>query len=65
MLDIDYGTHTMKVNGKVVREGDWISLDGTTGEVIDGKVPTKPSEVLQVLVGFLYDFLDSGEVDLQ
>jgi pyruvate,orthophosphate dikinase len=49
-LEIDYSTHTMRVNGKVIREGDWISLDGTTGEVIEGKVDTKPSEVLQVLI---------------
>jgi len=49
-LDIDYSTHTMKVKGKLIKEGDWISLDGTTGEVIEGKVPTKPSEVLRVLV---------------
>ena len=49
-LEIDYGTHTMRVKGKSIREGDWISLDGTTGEVIEGKVPTKPSEVLQVLI---------------
>lgn len=49
-LEIDYSTHTMKVKGKTIREGDWISLDGTTGEVIEGKVPTKPSEVLQVLI---------------
>ncbi|MGH2628071.1 MAG: putative PEP-binding protein, partial [Anaerolineales bacterium] len=32
-------------------EGDWISIDGTTGEVILGKLPTQPSEVLQVLFG--------------
>ena len=49
-LEIDYATHTMKVKGKVVREGDWISLDGTTGEVIEGRVATKASEVLQVLI---------------
>jgi pyruvate,orthophosphate dikinase len=49
-LEIDYSTHTMTVKGKVVREGDWISLDGSTGEVIEGKVATKPSEVLQVLI---------------
>ena len=49
-LEIDYGTHTMRVKGKTIREGDWISLDGSTGEVLEGKVPTKPSEVLQVLV---------------
>jgi pyruvate,orthophosphate dikinase len=45
-LEIDYSTHTMTVKGKVVREGDWISLDGSTGEVIEGKA----SEVLQVLI---------------
>lgn len=49
-LNIDYSTHTMRVNGQVIREGDWISLDGTTGEVIQGKVATKPSEVVQVLI---------------
>ena len=49
-LEIDHGAHTISVNGRVVREGDWISLDGSTGEVIDGKVATRPSEVLQVLL---------------
>lgn len=49
-LNIDYNTHTMSVNGRVIKEGDWISLDGTTGEVLEGKVATKPSEVLQVLI---------------
>jgi pyruvate,orthophosphate dikinase len=33
-----------------VREGDVIALDGTTGEVILGDVPTRPSEVVQVLL---------------
>jgi pyruvate,orthophosphate dikinase len=49
-LEIDYSTHTMKVEGKTVKEGDWISIDGTTGEVIEGKVATELSEVLQVLI---------------
>lgn len=49
-LNIDYSTHTMSAAGKVIKEGDWISIDGTTGEVIEGKIATKPSEVLQVLV---------------
>jgi pyruvate,orthophosphate dikinase len=49
-LEIDYGTHTMKVKGRTIKEGDWISIDGTTGEVIEGKVATRPSEVLQVLI---------------
>jgi pyruvate,orthophosphate dikinase len=58
-LDIDYTTHTMKVKGKTVREGDWISIDGTTGEVIEGKLPTKPSEVLQVLIDKTLDPKDA------
>ncbi|HWP81764.1 MAG TPA: pyruvate, phosphate dikinase [Bacteroidota bacterium] len=49
-LGIDYGSHTMRVNGQVINEGDWLSIDGSTGEVILGKVNTRPSEVLQVLI---------------
>ncbi|HEY4612580.1 MAG TPA: putative PEP-binding protein, partial [Bacteroidota bacterium] len=49
-LEIDYTTHSMHVNGQMVKEGDWVSIDGTTGEVILGKVNTKPSEVQQVLI---------------
>ena len=49
-LNINYKTRQFEVNGKVVKEGDWISLDGSTGEVIQGKIETKPSDVLQVLV---------------
>jgi len=32
-------------NGKVYREGDWISLDGSTGNVYDGQLPTVEPEV--------------------
>ncbi len=49
-LVIDYGQRRMTVKGKTLHEGDWISIDGTTGQVIEGKVKTKSSEVLQVLV---------------
>ncbi|MBN2365024.1 MAG: pyruvate, phosphate dikinase [Calditrichaeota bacterium] len=49
-LNINYKKRQFDVDGRVVKEGDWISLDGTTGEVIVGKIETKPSEVLQVLV---------------
>jgi pyruvate, orthophosphate dikinase len=49
-LHIDYGTRTMRVNGTTLKEGDWISVDGSTGEVIKGEVQTRPSEVLQVLL---------------
>ena len=49
-LSIDYAKREMIVNGRTVREGDWISIDGTTGQVLEGRVQTKPSEVLQVLI---------------
>lgn len=49
-ININYKTRQFEVNGKVVKEGDWISLDGSTGEVIEGKIETRPSDVLQVLV---------------
>jgi len=49
-LNIDYPRRSMNVNGKQVREGDAISIDGTTGEVILGEIETRPSEVLQVLL---------------
>ncbi len=50
-LDIEYSTRTMKLNGKAVKEGDWISLDGFTGEIIAGKVDTMQSTVQQALFG--------------
>ncbi len=49
-LEIDYKHRQMTVNGRVVKEGDWISVDGSTGEVFVGQIPTKPSEILQVLL---------------
>jgi pyruvate,orthophosphate dikinase len=49
-LDIDYVKKTMKVKGQTLKEGDWLSLDGTTGEVIAGAVTTKPSDVIQALL---------------
>jgi pyruvate,orthophosphate dikinase len=49
-IHVDAKARTMMVKGKTVKEGDWLSIDGTTGEVIEGKVETMPSEVLQVLL---------------
>ena len=51
-LNIDYKTRTIKIEGNkvAVKEGDFISIDGSTGEVIKGKIATKPSEVIQVLI---------------
>ncbi len=44
-LNIDYKSKEMKVGDLVFKEGDWISLDGSQGEVIDGKVPTVTPEL--------------------
>ncbi|MDP1798304.1 MAG: pyruvate, phosphate dikinase, partial [Planctomycetaceae bacterium] len=49
-LTIDYEKATVSVAGQTLKEGDWISIDGFTGEVFAGKVDTKPSEVIQVLI---------------
>ena len=49
-LNISYGSGTMEVNGRAIREGDYISIDGTTGEVIEGQLPTSSSEIIQVLI---------------
>lgn len=49
-LEIDYKLRQMTVNGRVVKEGDWISVDGSTGEVFEGQIPTRPSEIIQVLL---------------
>ncbi len=49
-LHIDYAKKQMSVGDTVVKQGDFLSIDGFTGEVIVGKVSTKPSEILQVLI---------------
>ena len=53
-LEIDYDIRELKVEDEnrtiSLKEGDWISIDGTTGEVIEGKLQTKESEILQVLL---------------
>ena len=49
-LEIDYEKGEMTVKERTYREGDWISIDGATGEVIEGRLKTLPSEIIQVLV---------------
>ncbi len=44
-LKIDYKVRTLEVDGKLYKEGDFISLNGTTGEVYDGKVATEKPEL--------------------
>jgi pyruvate, orthophosphate dikinase len=49
-LRIDYANKTVTANGHMLKEGDFISIDGTAGVVFAGEVTTAPSEIVQVLV---------------
>lgn len=53
-VSFDYHRRIMTVNAGgasvTLNEGDWLSLDGFTGEVINGRVDTTPSEVIRVLI---------------
>ncbi|MBR2867427.1 MAG: pyruvate, phosphate dikinase, partial [Alistipes sp.] len=44
-LEIDYKARTIKVNGYEIKEGDWISLNGSTGEVYLGQVATQAANL--------------------
>ncbi|MBN2055937.1 pyruvate, phosphate dikinase [bacterium] len=48
-LDVDYDQERLYVKGKSFSKGDYLSIDGYTGEVIEGRLETHPSEVMQVL----------------
>jgi pyruvate,orthophosphate dikinase len=49
-LQIDYAAKTMTVDGKTYKEGDFLSINGTAGEVYAGQIPTAASEIVQVLI---------------
>ncbi len=44
-INIDYKARTIEIDGVVLKEGDFISLNGSTGEVYMGEVPTQAAEV--------------------
>jgi pyruvate,orthophosphate dikinase len=52
-LDIDEDDRIFRVEGKTIKEGDYISFDGLSGEVKLARVASKPSEILQVVAGTL------------
>jgi len=49
-LQIDYGAKTMSVDGTTFKEGDFLSINGTAGEVYAGQIATAASEIVQVLI---------------
>jgi len=50
VLHVDYNGRVLRVGASELKEGEWISIDGSTGEVFRGEIQTLPSEVLQVLL---------------
>jgi len=50
-IAVDESAGEVRVAGKTLREGDWLSIDGTAGEVIEGRLAPHDSEVLQALGG--------------
>ncbi len=56
-LIIDYKSRSMAINGQEVKEGDWVSLDGSTGNVYIGKINTQDAE-LDADFGELMDLAD-------
>jgi pyruvate,orthophosphate dikinase len=52
-LEIDEAGKKFRVNGQAVKEGDYVSFDGLTGEVKLAQVKSQPSEILQVVNGTL------------
>ena len=59
-LEVDLTQHTMTVGQQVINEGDWISIDGSTGEVFIGKLETVVPDIsdpwLMKLLGWADDF---------
>ena len=53
-INVDYKAKTVEIEGVVYKEGDYISLNGTTGQVFAGKIPTKAAE----LSGDFKDLMD-------
>lgn len=44
-LNIDYKARTVEIDGVMLKEGDYLSINGSTGEIYLGEVKTKPAEV--------------------
>ena len=49
--EVDVARGTLRARGRTLSKGDWLSLDGTSGEVLFGRLPTQDSEVVQVVTG--------------
>ena len=62
-LNIDYGKGEIQVNGAIVKKGDFITIDGSTGDVMLGEIPTIPPQVggnVSTLLGWADSFRRLG-----
>ncbi|MGF1677946.1 MAG: pyruvate, phosphate dikinase [Candidatus Methylacidiphilales bacterium] len=59
-LQIDYDKKTVSVSGQTFAEGDFLSIDGTSGTVYGGEIPTAPSEII---TGLLYGDTDAQKTE--
>ncbi|MCP4688535.1 MAG: pyruvate, phosphate dikinase [Desulfobacterales bacterium] len=63
-LEIDMGRREIRVGDEVIKEGDWISIDGTAGEVYIGELTTSPPDIkdpnLLKLLGWADEFRRLG-----
>ena len=58
-ITIDYAKKTMATkSGVVVKEGDWVSLDGAKGQIIEGKIPTVKADTNSGNFGKLMSWVD-------
>src|SRR5499426_3491415 len=49
-VEVDYQARTVSVDGRTFKEGEWMSIDGTAGQVFAGQVQTAPSEIVAALI---------------
>ncbi|MCW2956763.1 MAG: ppdK [Thermoleophilia bacterium] len=52
-LQIDYERREVQLGGRTLHEGDWLSIDGATGRVLEGKVPTVPPRMIDAWERFM------------
>jgi pyruvate,orthophosphate dikinase len=58
-LEIDEQAGEIRARGKIVKRGDWITVDGASGEIIEGQIPTvkpEPGEDFHTLMGWADEF---------
>ncbi|MGW0362701.1 pyruvate, phosphate dikinase [Streptomyces sp. NPDC002990] len=60
-LDVDTKRRRMTVGGKVIEEGDVVSIDGSTGKVYLGEVPVVPSPVVEYFEGRMHAGADDAD----